>query len=261
MPFDNLPKKYQKRIAYFGCSPSGLLSVREYFDCIDFLRPLFDQADFQNSTPGFYINNAEENSGEKRLSVRLSYFTISPLKTRRIIKKFGKKNSDKIKIYSFELSLRTEISKSLTFFFNPKSVDDDLFRFQKFLNAYTQIGLDLLKNFGELCSRRLVAEYRLDYHPLTRQQRATPKEFFEPIFDKHSQFFRELEENYPTNQLWEDFMRTDNKYGVRLHFLVNMFLALDLNPYGSVISEQIRRNFLNEIGLDLPENWRQECDF
>lgn len=260
MPFNNLSKKHQTRITWLGCPHSRPLSVREYLDCIEFLRPLFERIDFQNLISGFYINSAEENAGEKRLSFRVTYFTNSPLKIRKIIKNFEKKHSDKIKIYSFNLSFRRELFKSLIFFLNPKECDDDMWRFNKFLNTYTQIGLDLLKNFGELCSRRLVAEYRLDYHPLTRQQRATPKEFFEPIFDKHSQFFRELRENYSANQLWEDFTKADRK-GVRLHFLVNMFLALDLNPYGGVISEQTKRNFLNEIELDLPENWRQDCDF
>jgi len=222
--------------AYFTLASGQLfVSSSQYFDCLSSVKSLLQEKNFKRWAPGFYINCI-------RGTLRLNCFTGNKEETKKIIKDFTDKNN-KINLYGD---------------FEESAIGDE--RFRNFLNAYTKIGLDLLKNFGELCSRRLVAEYRFDYHLHTRYQRATPKEFFGPIFSRHSQFFRELDENYSAEQLWEDFRKVDEQ-GVWIHFLVNMFLTLDLNPYGIVVSEQTKNNFLETIDLDLPENWRRNCDF
>lgn len=229
-----IPDKIVK--AYFILADGQLfVSSNQYFDCLGSVTSLLEDNNFKRWVPGFYINCV-------RGTLRLTCFTDNKEETKKIIKDLIDKNN-KINLYSD---------------FEESSISDE--RFRNFLNTYTKIGLDLLKNFGELCSRRLVAEYRFDYHPHTRYQRATPKEFFESVFSRHSQFFRELNENYPPDQLWEDFKKVDEQ-GVWIHFLVNMFLTLDLSPYGVVVSEQNKNNFLETISLDLPENWRKNCDF
>jgi|GEM_PF-1138002 len=263
MLYKSLPKNHQTRIVYFGCPHLRSISASEYFNCLKSLRPLFKDSDFYNSVAGFYINSAPENSGEKRISLRITYFTTNPLKTRKIIKNFEKRHSKDIKIYSFNLPIWEEVFKFLISFLNPKECNDEDLRFNKFLNAYTQISLELLENFGRDCSRRLVADYRLNYNPHHRQLWGTsPKEFFESVFNKHSQFFRELNNNYSAEQLWEDLKRAETgSRGVWLHYLVNMLLTLDLNPYGSPIPAGQKRSFLNDIELDMPDNWQSDCDF
>lgn len=253
---NSLPLKHSLGIEFFRFSDLESLDANGYFDCLDLLRPLFKNSDFRNSTPGFYINhitNRKENDDDGKDSVRLTYFTVNAIETDGAIKNFVKMNSDKTRIYEPKSSTRL-VAKEL------KSCDPKLLKFRKFLNAYTQIGLDLLENFGRICTRRLVAKYRFDCHPHTPMWAIRPKPFFEPVFSRHSQFFRQLNDDYSTNQLWEDLKRVD-EYGIWLHFLVNMLLPGDYNKYGYVIPKELKKVVLENKSLNIPDNWEADCDF
>ena len=253
---NNLPREHQLGIEIFRLKDEKLSSPERYFDCIDLLRPLFSSSNFQNLTPGFYINI--RTTPDRKDSLRLTYHSIDAPKTYKAIENFVKKEKD-IKILKFD---KTEEFEGTV---RPEKkelfkCDNEGLRFRKFLNAYTQIGLDLLQNFGRLCTRRLVAKYRLDCHPHAPEWTIRPKQFFEPVFNKHSQFFRELNGNYSADQLWEDLERADGK-GIWLHFLVNMLLPGDWNEYGYVIPEELKKRILEHGHLDMPENWEADCDF
>ena len=147
---NKIPRQHLLGKEYFRLPDLGSLEGARYFDCIDFLRPLFEKPDFQESTPGFYLNwitNLTQDGDENKNSVRLTYFTISPSKAIEVIKNFEKENSDKIKIYDSKTKERP-IEKGLIDF------DEKQNRFWQFLNDYTKISLDLLENYGRESSQK-----------------------------------------------------------------------------------------------------------
>lgn len=247
---NNLPANHLLGIEFFRLADSKSLDSEGYFDCLDLLRTLFRKPDFENSTPGFYINyitNIEEgNDGGN--SVRLTYFTVDAQETDNAIKNFVKMNNEKIGVYE-ATTTRRPITKDL------ENCDPALLRFREFLNTYTHIGLDLLENFGRLCTRRLIATYRFDDFPLP-----SSKSFFESLFYKHSEFFRKLSNDYSAQQLWEDLDRKDSR-GVWVHFLVNMLLPGDFNTYGIPVPEEIKKLLLDKMKLDVPDDWKLDCNF
>jgi len=194
--------------AFFTSNNLKSLDIEEYFSCLNLLQPFLKSSDFVGSTEGFYINYIN--------SVRLSYFINDKVKVIEIIKDFLNRN------------IALSLSRSLE---EPKpdkvSVDygDHELRFRKFLNTYTQIGLDLL-DYDTLYSRRLVAEYRLIYS----RQKIPCRSLFEPSFRKHSEFFNNLD-NLSVEQLWKDldyWYPIGNGYVADwAHLLVNMLLPGD----------------------------------
>jgi len=247
---NDLSAKHLLGKEYFRFSSLESLDANRYFDCLNILKSLLRDPDFKKSTPGFYINyitNSIEDGDDGKNSIRLTYFTIDTSKTLELIENFEKTNSDKIRIYHSKTTERpNKNSASLC-------TEEEL-RFRKFLNAYTQIGLDLLENFGRLCTRRLVATYRFNDFPLP-----SPKSFFKSVFYKHSEFFRQLNNIYSAQQLWEDLDRKDSR-GVWVHFLVNMLLPGDFNIYGIPIPEEYKKLLFDKVKLDVPEDWKLDCE-
>jgi len=227
---NKIPKQHLLGKEYFRLPGLESLEGDKYFDCIDFLRPLFEKLDFQESTPGFYLNfitNQLEDGDDGKNSVRLTYFSISPSKTIEVIKNFENKNSDKIKIYDSKTKERPIKKKLIDF-------DEKQNKFWQFLNNYTKIGLDLLENYGREPSRKLIWEYRT-CHLLERK---FPKPFLEPVFSQNSEYFRKLKESSLDEQFWKDLVYNfgpGNGFG--LHFLVNMMGFID-PPYHNKIFEE-----------------------
>lgn len=223
---------------YFQCSNSR---VSGYFKCLHLIRPLLVNFDTSPSLRGFYINIASNNLNV----VRLTYFTANPIETTREIEEFLRVNP-----HISSLPLENFDDEK---FKKPTGVGiidgSDEKRDRNFTNAYTHIGLDLLADYGELCTRQLIATYRLNSFPLP-----SPQSFFEPIFTKHSDFFRQLDDEYPIQQLWEDLSNYQ-----RLHLFVNMLLPGDISLYGQPVSESERMNFLKIVELDLPGGWQKDC--
>lgn len=254
---NDLSAKHLLEKEYFRFSDLESLDAGGYFDCLDILKSLLRDPDFKKSTPGFYINyvtNMVEDDDDGKNSVRLTYFTIDTYKTLKLIGNFEKTNRDKIRIYHSKTTERPNKN-------NVSLCTEEELRFRKFLNSYTQIGLDLLENFGRLCTRRLVATYRFDCHPHTPEWVIRPKPFFEPVFNKHSEFFRELNDGYFTEQLWEDLERSERgPRGIWLHYFVNMLLPGDWNEYGYVIPEELKKRMLESKRLDVPEDWKLDCE-
>jgi len=206
-----------------------------YFDSLKLIRELFEGDDFKDefkaATSGFYINTYI-NTYKTRVgrnvyddAVRLSYFTRNKEKAGRaekVIKRFLCKNGRKIIFHDpHQLKGPASVLASTKQYYG-----GDQFQFRNFLHAYTQIGLNLIDEYSE-GFRMLVAEYRLTDTPRGPNCRAR----FEPVFRKHSCFFRGLKE-CEAEQLWRD-LNFWERAEIPLektpwdHFLVNMLLPGD----------------------------------
>jgi len=206
----NLPEKHRLGIEFFRFLNLQALSADGYFECLNIVKPLFNTADFQNSTPGFYINritNVEDDRGD---SVRLTYYTIDPLKTTRAIDSFVESNKQ-VSLFNSKSSNRPADS-SLT------AYDENEMRFRNFLNRNTQICLEALEGYGIHAFQELVARYRYDLLP----QRIPPELVFEPVFTKHSDYFRKLGDSSLAVQYWKDLVHLHSGNNFGLHFMVNM---------------------------------------
>jgi hypothetical protein len=226
-----------------------LKKAEEYFSCLKLLRPLFGSSGFKASTLGYYLNYNTQ-------SVRLTYFTNNETETKEAIDNFLNENGG-IALSECEAPKIGNIAKRY---------GGDNLRFRRFLNTYTQIGLDLL-DYDILYSRRLVAEYRLTYST----QKISCNPLFEPAFTKHSKFFSQLD-TQSVEQMWEDlnfWHPHPNKPGCVAdwaHFLVNMLLPGDyiytnnegpfINPSASApITGSQKEEVLRRLNIEVPSNW------
>ena len=216
---DDLPKNHSLGLEFFRLSNLQPLSTDGYFECINKLRPLFKDADFIASTPGFYLNmitNVDDDHGN---SVRLTYYTTNPAASLKAIHDFAV-NNEEIAIFESTHSNRP----------NPASPLDahgqDELRFRNFLNRNTQIFLDVLEYYGERPFQELVARYRYDLLP----QRIPPEQHFGPVFEKHSRSFRELKDASFDDLYWRDLVHLHPPTNYGLHFMVNM-AAVRESPY------------------------------
>jgi len=241
------------------------LDVNRYFDCLRAVKPLLESSDFTDSTPGFYINYITNSEGGN--SVRLTYFTENEAKTKNAIEDFLNANS-KIVLFSSHDSKESQKGNIA------EGYGGENLRFRRFLNTYTQIGLDLL-DYDILYSRRLVAEYRLTYST----QKISPKPLFEPAFNKHSKFFCQLD-SFDIEQLWKDLnfwhpIKISGYVADWTHFLVNMLLPSDWiylryiqtgelvfkdlflkpDPRPPIKGEE-RKSLLKYFDLNIPHDWK-----
>jgi len=227
---NRIPRQHILGKEYFRLPDLESLAGDRYFDCVDLLRPLFNRKDFQESTPGFYLNlitNILEDGDDGKNSVRLTYFSVNPSKTIEIIKNFEHQNENKIKIYESKTADRP-LEKQLV------DYSEEANKFWQYLNDCTKTGLDLLKNYGRESSQRLIWEYR-SYHLLNRK---LPKPFLEPIFNQNSEYFRRLRKNSLDEQFWQDLVRDfgpGNGFG--LHFLVNLMGLNDPAYYYKILEK------------------------
>lgn len=227
---NKVPRQHRLGKEYFRLLDLETLEGDRYFDCIDCLRPLFEKPNFQEFTQGFYLNqitNLMQDGDDNKNSVRLTYFSINPSKTIEVIKNFEKENSNKIKIYDSKTKERPSDDNLIDF-------DEKQSEFWQFLNDYTQVSLDLLKNYGREASQKLIWEYRT-CHLLERK---LPKPFLEPVFSQNSEYFRKLKESSLNEKFWKDLVHNfgpGNGFG--LHFLVNM-MGFNDPPYYYKIFEE-----------------------
>ncbi|KPJ70760.1 hypothetical protein AMJ51_01050 [Microgenomates bacterium DG_75] len=203
---------------YFRLPDQKSLEGDKYFDCIDRLRPLFSNPDFMVSTPGFYLNwitNTKKDGDDDKNSLRLTYLSINPLKSFKVIEDFERTNLKEIKIYDSKTKIRSDREEILM----PNRNSP---RFMNFLNINTQIALDLLRNYGRHQTKDLVYNYRNKWAE-SFLNGPSPKSELEAIFLANSDYFRNLKKESLDNQYWDDlvhdFGRSD---GIGLHFLVNM---------------------------------------
>lgn len=245
-------------VIFFRFSDLKGLDVNKYFDCLRAVKPLLESSDFTDSTPSFYINYITNSEGGN--SVRLTYFTENETETKKAIEDFLNENS-KIVLFPSHDSKESQRGNVA------EGYGGENLRFRRFLNTYTQIGLDLL-DYDILYSRRLVAEYRLTYST----QKISPKPLFEPAFTKHSKFFNKLDTS-SVKQLWKDLKYwhplKDKRYVMDwAHFLVNMLLPGDWtdykyfvgffvnpNPRPAIIGVQ-KAMMLKIKNLDIPDDWK-----
>jgi hypothetical protein len=212
MGINMLPKNHQLGIEFFRFPNLETLDPdKGYFDCIDLLRPLFEEDDFRKSTPGFYINYITDED-DKKNSMRLTYYSIDAVKTHKAILNFIERNKDKIAIFFSKKGTVRPDKKEL------QSYEGEEFRFRNFLNAYTKIALDLLKNYGRQQARELVFLYRHYFLP----NKIRPESIMGTIFVNYSDFFKQLKDSSLDKQFWEDLVHNFHGKDFGLHFLVNM---------------------------------------
>jgi hypothetical protein len=207
---DNLPTNHSTGVEFFRFKDLQPLNADGYFECLNLIRSLFKDPDFCTSTPGFYFNRITNKNDDNGNSLRLTYYTIDPIKTSESIKDFINQNN-KIAIFnSSDLSRPSPDSL--------KEHDPEELRFRNFLNRNTKICLEILENYGEHSFREIVTWYRYIGLP----QKIHPKSVFGPVFEKHSNYFNELRKNSFDNQYWEDLVFVHKGKNFGFHFMVNM---------------------------------------
>ena len=216
----NLPKKHINGRVFFAVPGSQLLTPEKYFGYIDMVRALIESINFQKSTLGFYINYIRDEN-TPNAALRFNYYTTDAKTTIESIENFASSNLDKISIFKREPA---DISRPKEEY-NDGENEDEL-RFRNFLNVNTHIALDVLKDFGAMPFQVSVHCYRHYW----LGAKVMPETIFGPIFEKHSNYFRELIKLSLDKNYWRDlvFLHRDKNYG--LHFLVNMMTFPD-PPY------------------------------
>ena len=221
MLLNSLPKEHQLGIEFFRFPDLESLDPDKYFDCIELIRPLFESPDFKNSTPGFYINYITDED-DKKNSVRLTYYSLDATETYKAVANFVEKNKDKIKIFFSQKGTVRPDKKEF------QTHEGEELRFRIFLNTYTKIALDLLKNYGRQPSMELIYFYRHYFLP----HKVPPEPILGIIFNNYSNFFKQLKNSSLDKQFWNDLVHNFGAgRGPGLHFLVNMMAVKESEYY------------------------------
>ncbi len=215
-------------VEFFRFADLQSLDEARYFECMDSLRPLFENPDFKNSTPGFYINYISNQPDDGLISLRLTYYTIDPAKTQENITKFVSNNKNGLALFDSKWTGRPEANQILSM---PEKEEMD---FRNFLNRNTQIALEVLKSFGVKQFRDLVLNYR--HRQLL--QGVPPAVIFKQVFEQHSGYYSQLKKDFLASEYWTGLIRLFHGQNPGLHFLVNM-LALPEAQYYSASPEAI----------------------
>ncbi len=208
---EKLPSRHFVGIEFFRFPDLKSLDYNDYFKCLDVIRPLLKDPDFQDVTPGFYINYITNLEDDKLSSLRITYYTINPHKTQDTIRKFANQNMDKIAVFDSKSSRRPDKNEPV------QEVEGEELRFRNFLNTNTQIFLEVVQEYGIEPLRKLIYKYRYCFLP----HRAPPEIVFEEVFGR-SEYFRRLHSVSLDKQYWEDLVNRFNASDFGLHFLVNM---------------------------------------
>lgn len=215
---DSLPTNHSTGVEFFRFKDLQPLNADGYFECLNLIKPMFEDPDFRTSTPGFYFNRITNANDDKGNSLRLTYYTIDPIRTLESINNFVDKNN-RIAIFGSSDSSRP----------SPNSLSEhnsEELRFRNFLNRNTKICLEVLESYGEHSFQETVTWYR--YIGLSKK--IHPKSVFGSIFEKHSNYFNELKKNLLDNQYWEDLVFVHGGKNFGFHFMVNM-LAVPESEY------------------------------
>jgi len=207
----NLPPKHLIGIEFFRFPDLHSLDCNDYFKCLDFIRPLLDNPDFKNATPGFYINHITNGEDDNLNSLRITYYTINPGGTQDAIQKFVDQNADEITVFNSKCSNRPNKNEPL------QEVENIELRFRNFLNTNTQIFLEVVREYGIEPLRKIIYEYRYNFLP----QRIPPEVVLGLVFTL-SKYFQQLQNDSLDKQYWKDLVSRFNANDFGLHFLVNM---------------------------------------
>jgi len=217
-----------------------------YYKTIDSLRPLFDDEKFIKVIDGFYLNITGDFD-----SVRISYFVNEKEseKSISIFQDFFTKNGI-VQIKDFDSPHEAIIAEM----YGGSSYEQ---RFRNFLTNYTQIGLELLQG-NLLHSRRLFAVYRFQ----VRQASWSFEDYFEPTFNKYSQFYVSFSNN-DKRQFFADLKQWPSyQYSEWTHMMVNMIVGCDwsFSPFNNPLSiAKINEILLRKnIGFNIPPTWNPQ---
>jgi len=211
-----LPSHHSLGLEFFRLSDLQPLSADGYFKCLKLLRPLFTNATFTASTPGFYLNRITNTKDDQGNSVRLTYYTTDPSRSLKAILEFVEENGN-VALFESKDSNRPNPDAPLN------EHDDPELRFRNFLNRNTQICLDALESYGPHSFQELVTHYRYVF----LSNRVPPKQIFGPVFEAHSEYFRKLREQALDEQYWHDLVHVHPPQNYGLHFMVNMLAVIE----------------------------------
>ena len=213
---EKLPSKHLIGIEFFRFPDLRSLDCNDYFKCLDLIRPLLNNPDFKNATPGFYINYITNREDDGMNSLRITYYTINPGETQDAIRKFADQNADKIAIFNSRSSRRLSKNEPL------QEIEDKELRFRNFLNINTQIFLEVVQEYGIAPLGELIYKYRYESLP----QHTPPEVVLKPAFTR-SEYFRQLQDASVDKQYWKDLVSRFNTNDFGLHFLVNMSCVIE----------------------------------
>jgi hypothetical protein len=195
------------------------LGEEHYFDCLQKLSSLLRDVGFNSVTPAFYINyitNPDDNAN----SLRITYFTIDPSQTVKIIHDFVENNKNKVALFESVWTSRLTSETKL------EMPDEEELRFRNFLNDNTKIVLDIIENSDRKSFQELVYKYRHADLP----NRVHPRNVFGKMFSESSRYFQELQNENLDGHYWKDLPHLFHGRDFGLHFLVNM-MTVEEAPY------------------------------
>ncbi|OGY69134.1 MAG: hypothetical protein A2586_01930 [Candidatus Harrisonbacteria bacterium RIFOXYD1_FULL_40_9] len=192
-----------------------------YLKCFETLRPLFRQLrgtsdDLKNPTPGFYVNIASDSRNIP--SLRLVYYTIDPFRTKAIINDFLGKNGKAFEV--FPEYVEGDVLST------PR-VDDELW-FKNSLSDNTKIFLDLIDSLSKEVVEMIICRFIVMYliPSAFGKIEAHPRIFWDPLFEKYSPHFRELEGDSLVEDYWLDSLRFNpGQKSFPFHFPINMIIG------------------------------------
>lgn len=213
--FSKVPRKHANGFVCFRFAAKKILDFQDYFQCLNFIRPLFSMPSFKEMTPGIYVNYIKDpNAGLPDGALRINYFSVDNLKTISAIDEFA---SHRTQTQLFESGgAYKERSAAM------ETVDDRTLKFRNCLNDCTHIDFDLLDALGPEASGGLL----FYYGAVVKPQNIVPQVFLRPVFARFSAYYRAMEENSFSDQFWSDVTTIFPVSPTSpMHFLGNMLLG------------------------------------
>ncbi len=206
-----LDQDHTAGVEFIRLANLGSLDSDEYFRCLRALTYLFKDIKFNDTTPAFYLNYITNINDDNKNSLRITYYTIKPIETLKILKEFVNVNRE-IAIFDSSWTSRPDDFVIL------KMQGKEEIEFINFLNRNTRIILDIIENFDTKQFQLLIYKYRYTDLP----NRLLPRKIFEPIFLLHSPYYRSLKKESLDNEYWSGLTRLFNGGEYGLHFLINI---------------------------------------
>lgn len=205
----NLP--HTGGVEFFRIKEKSMSNKDVYFESMDHLRALLGHDDFRKYVIGYYINGRKNEDGN--CSLRLTYFTLNPDITNKLIADFVFEHSE---IYIFNSNETSKPDNDLTV---KESFD---MPFYTFLCLNTRICVDIVidRENVDYVSEQIMAYINFDY-----RNGKKPEDRLKDMFIELSPYFEreilgtELEELY-WRSITKDF---GSGKGLGLHFMANFF--------------------------------------
>ncbi len=205
----NLP--HTNGVEFFRIKEKSMSNKDVYFECMNHLRLLLGHDDFRKYVIGYYINGIKNEDGN--CSLRLTYFTLNPDITNKLIADFVFEHSD---IYIFNSNETSKPGNDLTV------MELQNRPFYTFLCLNTRICMDIVKDSENV---DYVSEQIMGYINFDYRNRKKPEDRLKDMFIELSPFFeREILGTKLEDLYWESIAKDFGVgKGLGLHFMANFF--------------------------------------